>query len=243
MLGQPPSPHAIYRRQLLDQIEALAPTSLLDVGCGEGELLRSSAFPACLRRAGVEIELSKATRLRESGLDVQQARAEALPFADGAFDVVVFEYVAHHIEDLAKGLQEAARVARHAVVVLDGWYDASLPSQRVAKAYDEWSKSIDRRTGMIHNRCPTAAELLAPFEAAGAFSVDVTHRLVLRPLDPEVVEQSALAQLAPVAEDAALQAELNDILRDVRQTGISDDGAILFCATRTSLSAGGRGTG
>jgi SAM-dependent methyltransferase len=232
----PPRPHAIYRQAFLDRIAALAPASLLDIGCGEGQLLRSPAFPTCARRVGVEVEASRAERLRDAGLDVRQARAEALPFADGSFDVVTFEFVAHHVEDLAMGLKEAARVARHAVVVLDGWYDVSIPSQQTAKAFDEWSKAIDRRTGMVHNPCPSAAELVASFAAAGDFSVDVMHRLVLQPLDPDAVEQSALAQLAQAGEDAALRAELNAILSEVRQTGISDDGAILFCATRTSFS-------
>lgn len=231
----PPRPHAIYRQDFLDRIAALAPASLLDVGCGEGQLLRSPAFATCARRVGVEVEASQAKRLRDAGLDVQQARAEALPFADGAFDVVTFEFVPHHIEDLALGLKEAARVARHAVVVLDGWYDASLPSQRAAKAYDEWSKAIDRRTGMVHNPCPSAAALAGPFEAVGGFSIDIVHRLILQPLDLDVLEQSALAQLAQAGEDAALRTELNTILTDARGDGISDDGAILFCATRAGV--------
>jgi SAM-dependent methyltransferase len=48
---------------------------------------------------------------------VVDARAEALPFADGAFDAAMAVLTVHHWDDPAVGLRELRRVARRAVVL------------------------------------------------------------------------------------------------------------------------------
>ena len=75
-----------------------------------------------------------ARRLREAGLQVVNAdpapgmqpdvicRAEDLPFADGAFDVVVTRIAPHHFADVAAAVAEMARVADDLVVVEDTLY-------------------------------------------------------------------------------------------------------------------------
>jgi SAM-dependent methyltransferase len=72
-----------------------------------------------------------ARRLREAGLDVVTSdpapgmwpdvicRAESLPFADGAFDVVVCRTAAHHFDDVRAAVREMARVARDRVLLVD----------------------------------------------------------------------------------------------------------------------------
>jgi SAM-dependent methyltransferase len=75
-----------------------------------------------------------ARRLREVGLQVVTAdpapgmrpdvvcRAEALPFADASFDVVVTRVAAHHFADIRAAVRELARVARDRVLVVDTLY-------------------------------------------------------------------------------------------------------------------------
>jgi ubiquinone/menaquinone biosynthesis C-methylase UbiE len=72
-----------------------------------------------------------ARRLREAGLDVVTCdpapgmgpdvicRAESLPFADGAFDVVACRTAAHHFADPAAAVREMARVSGEWVLVVD----------------------------------------------------------------------------------------------------------------------------
>jgi SAM-dependent methyltransferase len=49
-------------------------------------------------------------------------RAEDLPFADGAFDLVVSRIAPHHFADIGAALEEMARVAGGLVVVEDTLY-------------------------------------------------------------------------------------------------------------------------
>jgi SAM-dependent methyltransferase len=72
-----------------------------------------------------------ARRLREAGIDVVTAdpapgmhpdvicRAEDLPFADMAFDVVACRTAAHHFDDFPGAIAELARVARSKVLLVD----------------------------------------------------------------------------------------------------------------------------
>jgi len=75
-----------------------------------------------------------ARRLREAGLQVVSSdpapgmhpdvicRAEDLPFADGAFDLVVSRIAPHHFDDISAAVAEMARVSNDLVVVEDTLY-------------------------------------------------------------------------------------------------------------------------
>lgn len=218
-------PHAAYKRQLLEEIQALHPETLLDVGCGSGDLLLAARDAGIARVAGVEPEPQACERAQSQGLDVIPGRAEVLPFADRSFDVVTLDYVAHHIENLPRALREAARVARRAVLILDCWFDDTLPSQRVARRYDDWLKRGDRRAGYVHNACPAAAELIGMF-AAEDFTIDYDCRLIFSPLNVEDIERSARMRVENT-DDPIGKLELESILDDARRDGISDDGRIV----------------
>jgi ubiquinone/menaquinone biosynthesis C-methylase UbiE len=105
-----PRPHQIYKCEFMERILNLSPTSILDVGCGEAQVLRAAASAGCESCVGIEVDESLVSKHRNEGLDVRLGRAETLPFADKSFDVVTFDYVAHHLEHLERALLEAARV-------------------------------------------------------------------------------------------------------------------------------------
>jgi SAM-dependent methyltransferase len=90
---------------------------------------------------GLETALDVATggghvarRLREAGLSVVSAdpapgmrpdvicRAEDLPFADDAFDLVVTRIAPHHFDDVGAAVGEMTRVSKNLVVVEDTLY-------------------------------------------------------------------------------------------------------------------------
>lgn len=226
-----PRPHGEYRKEFLSRVLAFKPQSILDLGCGNGasmQIFREAHVAHCV---GIDPEEEAVEEGRTFGLDVRLGRAETLPFADQSFDVVTLEYAAHHLENLHRGLQEAIRVARLGVVVLDCWYDEAIPSQVAARLYDEWLKLIDRRAGLVHNPCPQPAELAAPFLTAG-FQIDYSCRLLLVPLSVPQVELSARQRLQSIPEPRGLCDDLERLLDTARLNGISDDGAIILSAAR-----------
>ena len=216
-----------YRERFFSMVMSDAPGSVLDVGCGDGAFLRRARERGCAV-AGLETDADRVAALAQDGIPAQQGRAEALPFGDGSFDAIVLEYVAHHCADLARALAEAVRVARRGVYVLDAWYDEAIASQRTALAFDLWSKSIDRRLGMVHNACPTAVELMAPLAGRGDVAIDYTQMLILQDMALDTLRAAGTEQLARVANDAASAAALDSILDEARRAGASEDGALIM---------------
>jgi SAM-dependent methyltransferase len=219
----------LYKEDLLAQLLQFHPSSVLDVGSGAGDLL-TTLGRAGVRGCGIEPDLALVRDAAARGLDVRSGRAESLPFGQSSFDVVVFDYTAHHIEDLPAALREAARVARSAIVILDPWYDDSIDSQRVARSFDEWLKKIDRRGGMIHNDCLTAAELVGPLSDLNSLDFRITYRLELRHMSEARFESAAASHLSSPDCDEELKGEFDSIREKAASSGISEDGAILFSA-------------
>ena len=88
------------------------PRAVLDVGAGDGRFLAfyASLFPAATRLVGCELSLVRARRLAAHGFRVVVAAAEALPFREGAFDLVTLMEVIEHTRSPARALDEARRV-------------------------------------------------------------------------------------------------------------------------------------
>ncbi|MFL1999999.1 class I SAM-dependent methyltransferase [Microbacterium sp. A1-JK] len=82
---------------------------VLDVGCGGGELLLT-ARDAGAQATGVDPARGMRELARSRGLDVRDADAAHLPFADGTFDVVTAVNALHFADDTTAALREFARV-------------------------------------------------------------------------------------------------------------------------------------
>jgi ubiquinone/menaquinone biosynthesis C-methylase UbiE len=90
------------------------PSSILDVGCGTGRLLRSSrrVWPDA-RLYGVDPSegMIRAGRALTPG-ELMVAGAEEIPLADGSIDLAFSTIAFHHWSDPGRGLREVARVLR-----------------------------------------------------------------------------------------------------------------------------------
>ena len=113
-----------YSSQLSSQLADLggvaAGQRVIDVGCGPGALTAE-----LVQRIGAEAVTAvdpsppfvAAMRERYPLVDVHQAPAEELPFADGAFDAALAQLVVHFMTDPVTGLREMARVTRTGGIV------------------------------------------------------------------------------------------------------------------------------
>jgi len=101
---------------LVDELLDVRGRDVLDVGCGEGWLVRHMGEAGAASVVGVDplgVALERA-RAHDSGRRYLEARAEALPFDDGSFDIAVLFNSLHHVaaERMDEALAEAFRVLR-----------------------------------------------------------------------------------------------------------------------------------
>jgi SAM-dependent methyltransferase len=95
---------------------------VLDVGCGDG-LLDGLILE---QRPDVELEGIDVAVRRHTCIPVTPFDGREIPHADASFDAVQFVDVLHHTDDPLALLREAARVARHAVLIKDHLLDGFL---------------------------------------------------------------------------------------------------------------------
>jgi ubiquinone/menaquinone biosynthesis C-methylase UbiE len=104
-------------------LEAANLKSVLDVGVGSGLFAEAFAQHG-LEVAGVDINpemIVVAKRFVPNG-DFRESTAEALPFPDASFDLVFFGLVLHESDKPLKVMQEARRVSRQRVCILEWPY-------------------------------------------------------------------------------------------------------------------------
>ncbi len=105
-----------------EEAARLDPTSVLDVGCGEGVVTeRLARRLAPTHVSGVDADdarLGEEWRARESSnLSFQSGSAYDLPFDDGSFDLVCAIEVLEHLERPRDALAEMSRVAGRALLL------------------------------------------------------------------------------------------------------------------------------
>jgi SAM-dependent methyltransferase len=90
---------------------------VLEVGCGTGWLWASVTTPLTLTLTDLS-EGMVAIAAERVGARAMVADAQALPFDDASFDVVVANHMLYHVPDRAQAIAEFARVLRpHGVLV------------------------------------------------------------------------------------------------------------------------------
>jgi len=110
-------PSQVWTRGLERRLEImrrhvdLEDKSILDIGCGVGAFVRRlREFSS--RVAGIDVDRERVTEGGKAVPDLALAVGERLPFADGAFDVILLHEVLEHVTDDQATLREANRVLR-----------------------------------------------------------------------------------------------------------------------------------
>jgi SAM-dependent methyltransferase len=165
----------------------LAGRRVLDVGCGTGAVAVHLARRHGCTVVGVDPSpemLAVARAKDERSVRFEQARAEALPFADGSFERAIMVSVVHHL-DLAKAFAEVHRVlvpgGRLAISNVDPdgfaemwlmrWFPELLPRELA--------------------RFPGTEDLLAELEATGFEAVEAERMAI----DRRFTREKALARI------------------------------------------------
>jgi arsenite methyltransferase len=145
------------RRVMLDALRLAPGESVLDVGSGPGILAAEMAAAIGPMGAVHGIDPSESmlaiARQREVPPDAApvafvSGEADALPFGEGAFDVVVATQVYEYVPDMAAALAEAHRVLRPkgCLAVLDTDWDSivwrSSDDERMRRVLSAWDEHL-----------------------------------------------------------------------------------------------------
>ncbi|MEZ4299886.1 MAG: class I SAM-dependent methyltransferase [Polyangiaceae bacterium] len=133
---------------------------VLEVGCGTGLLLaRAAAFAR--RATGVDLSPGMLARARARGLDVHEASATALPFADATFDLAYSFKVLAHVREIDRALAEMARVVRPGGFFLAELYNPTSLRGLVKRLAPPGSVSASRDESHVFTRFDTPAQARA----------------------------------------------------------------------------------
>lgn len=233
-------------------VEGLAPQAqwdVLDVATGTGHLGRALA-PHVRRVEAVDLTdamlaegHAAAAAAGLGNIEFRQGNAAALPFPDGAFDLVCARLAIHHFADPPIQVAEMARVAapggRVALIDLVAPDDIAL-----AESYNR----LERMRDPSHVRALSPAGLCALFAGAGLDLISTDAREV----EVDVGPWAAVTRTPPEVE-AAIRAELGTEIDGGAATGMRPfvrDGRLHFRQTwmiavagKPDPASGLRGTG
>lgn len=120
--------------ETLKRVHVAPEDQILDVGCGTGALLKSLTLKSPLTKlTGVDLsgEMLKVARQRlGSGIDLEQACSENLPFDDAMFDLVVSTSALHYFRKPMAALKERFRVLKPSgKIIITDWCNDFLSIQ------------------------------------------------------------------------------------------------------------------
>jgi malonyl-CoA O-methyltransferase len=175
--------HAAVQRTVQDRMLATiaeiaaGPRRVLDVGSGTGALLaRLAAARPALRTAAIDLApgMAAATRARLPAALVAAADAEALPFRDGAFDLVLSTSTLQWLPRLEPAFAEARRVLAPGGVLAVALFGA----RTLHELRDAWRAAAGARGAATH-RFFAREEVAAALDASGLAVRSVTEEDVL----------------------------------------------------------------
>ncbi len=187
----------VYEARLRTLLGLIAPhlkqgDRVLDVGCGVGTLGKGLMnSPEAPRELVVE-GLERHVRGGEP-ITVHAYGGGAMPFADGAYDVVILADVLHHEEEPDELLGECLRVAGRFLIIKDHQIKGPLAQARVS--FIDWAANAPYGVKCLY-RYHTRAEWQAMAKRFGA-AVVMEHRSIkLYPFGVNMVFGNALQYMA-----------------------------------------------
>lgn len=132
---------SIMRRNTEAIRRHLAGKKVLEIGCGQGNLLGTLHVDYSCDCYGVDISPEMVAYAEEQNPGPRYAVMDSskLEFDDGAFDFVIFNYVLHHVDNLDGTIREAKRVGRH-ILIYESCAFGTEPFRWLSKLY--W-KTVD----------------------------------------------------------------------------------------------------
>jgi len=206
---RPPPPRASAED---DRIMELIPpaSSVLDLGCGEGDLLARLKERGAPLLCGVEVSTDLIASTMQHGVEaIDYDLNVGLPeFDDNRFDYVVLSSTLQVVPNVERLLEDALRVGRRAVVGFTNFAHRTLREMfglegRAPKApgsYSyEWYNTPNRRFPSIRDMLELCEKMGVTVEQARYYD-DTAGRIIGEDEDPNLAAESALLVLSKRAD-------------------------------------------
>lgn len=111
---------ANFYKSFIVLAKSVNPTSILDVGCGEGfSLCKLSEYKIGEKLEGIDYSKEAISTGKKlfPGLLLKQGNVYNLPYKDNAFDLILCTEILEHLENPKKALQEILRVSKKYILV------------------------------------------------------------------------------------------------------------------------------
>lgn len=171
-----------WRKKAIREVAAIRPKAILDVATGTGDMAIAAAKAAPeatitgvdISKGMLEVGVKKVAGLKlDDRIQLAEGDSEALPFDDGAFDVVMCAYGVRNFEHLEAGLREMQRVLRPGgkVVILEFSQPRKFPVAQLYKFYFRYILPTIGKMVSKHSRAYTyLPESVAAFPEGSAFT-------------------------------------------------------------------------
>ena len=136
------------REVAFEAIAEVAPTRVLEVGGGPGELAARIAAELGCEVVMLDVSPRMVELAQGRGVDARVGDVQELPFPDGSFDCAVAAWMLFHVPDLDRALAELARVLRpggRLVAVTNG--EQHLRELREIAGSAAWERTFTRENG------------------------------------------------------------------------------------------------
>jgi len=123
----------------------IAPHSrVLDLGCGEGDLLHYLKHEKQVRGTGIEIAEAKATKGIARGLSVLQGdiNTEIVDYPDDTFDFVILSQTLQQVYSPDRLIAEMLRVGKHGIVSFPNFAYWRIRSNLLLRGYAPISREL-----------------------------------------------------------------------------------------------------
>ncbi|MQA87282.1 MAG: methyltransferase domain-containing protein [Streptosporangiales bacterium] len=206
-------------------LRSLGPRSVLDVGCGRGDLL-ALCNDEGIEAHGVDRGRHNIEEARARGLHASEGYAEKLALPDRCFDWTVLRNVLHHIPNTEATLREALRVARCGVLIAEPWADLTVSSQRLAHDIDDWSKAVHQALGYYHRPGLTLTEVQAALPEHPAVRATVDYFANLERVSADPIFDRMAEFVSRLPETHPLKDQGENLERRAKENEVSSMGSM-----------------